>query len=172
MVAKNAALSVFVEIENCILKHKTKKEFLNENLKTIIEALALSGIAMEIAGTSRPASGAEHLISHSIDELFGGLKQHGIQVAFGAYITAFLRVEMGYATKDVFEKLKAVYKFLELPTKLSEIGLTKEQLIEAIIHAPETRLGKYTILNKIKLEKKYVGNLLDKWFGAKVTISL
>lgn len=171
MVAKNAASSVFVEVENCILKHKTKKQFLYDNLKTIIESLALSGIAMEIAGTSRPASGSEHLISHAIDELFGGVKPHGIQVAFGTYITTFLRVEMGYEKKDTFEKLKAVYKFLELPTKPSDIGLTKEQLIEAIIHAPETRAGKYTILNKIKLERDYVGNILDKLFEFKVAIS-
>ncbi len=170
MIAKNAALSVFVEVENCILKHKTKKQFLHENLKLVIEALVLSGIAMEIAGTSRPASGSEHLISHAIDELFGGVKPHGIQVAFGAYITTFLRVEMGYEKKDTLEKLKAVYKFLELPTKLSDIGLTKDQLIEAILHAPETRVGKYTILNKIKLEKRYLSDLIDKLFGLKLEV--
>ena len=154
------------------LQHKTKEQFLSDNLETIIESLALSGIAMEIAGTSRPASGAEHLISHSIDELVGGLKPHGIQVAFGTYITTFLRVEMGYEKKDTLEKLKTVYRFLELPTKLSDIGLTKEQLIEAIIYAPETRAGKYTILNKIKLEQNYLSDMLDKLFANRVEASL
>ena len=168
MVARNAAMNVFVEVENCILKHKTKHDFVQENLKTIIESLALSGIAMEIAGTSRPASGAEHLISHSIDELFGGVKSHGIQVAFGTYITTFFRTELGDADKEIFERLKTVLKFLHIPTTLSEIDLTKDQLIEAIIHAPETRSGKYTILNKVKLEKNYLSTLLDKLFDAKV----
>ena len=38
---------------------------------------------MIAAGTSRPASGGEHEISHAIDEIFGGRALHGAQVAFG-----------------------------------------------------------------------------------------
>ena len=164
MISKNAALTVFTEIKNYILQRKTKEQFLKENLITIIESLALSGIAMEIAGTSRPASGAEHLISHAIDELFGGIKQHGIQVAFGMYVSAFLWSELGYISKNCFEEIRAVLRFIGLPTTLQGIGLTKEQLIEAIIHAPKTRQDRYTILNKIELEKNYLSNLLGVLF--------
>ena len=164
MVSKNAALTVYTEIKNYILQRKTKEQFLTDNLKTIIESLALSGIAMEIAGTSRPASGAEHLISHAIDELYGGLKQHGIQVAFGMYVSAFLWSELGYISKNCFEEIRAVLRFLGLPTTLSGIGLTKEQLVEAIMHAPQTRQDRYTILNKVKLEKNYLSGLLDELF--------
>ena len=173
MISKNAALTVYTEIKNYILQRKSKEQFLSDNLKTIIESLALSGIAMEIAGTSRPASGAEHLISHAIDELYGGLKQHGIQVAFGMYITAFLWSELGYISKNCFEEIRAVLRFMGLPTTLQGIGLTKEQLIEAIIHAPSTRPERYTILNRIKLEKTYLSNLLDKLFvETRLTASL
>ena len=172
MISKQAALSVYYQIENYILQHKTKTQFLKENLKIIIESLALSGVAMEIAGTSRPASGAEHLISHSIDELFGGAKPHGIQVAFGMYVTTFLRAELEQVPKNNFEELRAIFRFLGLPTTLSQIGLTKEQLIEALIYAPKARPGKYTILNKIKLEKSYLNDLLDKLFELKVTINV
>lgn len=172
MIAKTAALNVFSEIKNYILQHKTKEQFLNDNLTTIIESLALSGIAMEIAGTSRPASGAEHLISHSIDELFGGLKQHGIQVAFGMYVSAFLWSELGYISKNCFHEIRAVLRFIGLPTTLSGIGLSKEQLIEAIIHAPETRSERYTILNKIKLEKSSLNELLDKLFESKIVLNV
>ena len=172
MISKQAALSVYLEIKNYILQHKIKEQFLNDNLETIIESLALSGVAMEIAGTSRPASGAEHLISHAIDELFGGLKPHGIQVAFGMYIATFLRSELGYVSKNSFEELKLILKFLGLPTTLSSIGLTKEQLVEAIIHAPETRADRFTVLNKIKLEEKYISELLDKLFSARIALPL
>lgn len=170
MISKTAALNIFSEIKNYILLHKTKEQFLNENLEILIESLALSGIAMEIAGTSRPASGAEHLISHAIDELFGGLKQHGIQVAFGVYITTFLRTELGYISRSKFEGFRAVLRFIGLPTTLQSIGLTLEQLIEAIIYAPQTRPERYTILNKVSLEEKFLEELLDKLFETKVSI--
>lgn len=172
MVSRNAALSVFSEIKNCILLNKSKEYFLKENLRTIIESLALSGIAMEIAGTTRPASGAEHLISHSIDELYGGLKQHGTQVAFGMYVTTFLRTELGHIEKKDFEELRAVLRFLGLPTTLSGMGLSKEQLIEAIIHGPQTRPDRYTILNKIKLDRDYLSCLIDSLFGQRMAISV
>lgn len=173
MISKQAAQSIYSQIKNYILQRKTKEQFFKDNLKNLIESLALSGIAMEIATTSRPASGAEHLISHAIDELFGGLKPHGIQVAFGMYITTFLRVELGYLPRTFFEELRAVFRFISLPTTLSNIGLTKEQLVEALMHAPNTRIERYTILNKIKLEKNYLRNLLDKLFiETRLTASL
>lgn len=170
MVSRQAALNIFSEIKNYILQGKNKTLFLKNNQENIIESLALSGIAMEIAGTSRPASGAEHLISHAIDELYGGLKLHGIQVAFGTYITTFLRSELGYLSKHDFEELKAILRFMGLPITLSTIGLTKEQLIEVITHAPKTRADRFTILNKISTDKNYTRQLLDKLFGAKTTV--
>lgn len=166
-VSENAAKNVLLQIQKYILLNKKKEQFLNENLEMIINSLALSGIAMEIAGTSRPASGAEHLISHSIDELFGSTKQHGIQVAFGMYIVTFIRAELGYIPKNDFEELRAVFRFLNLPTTLSSMGLTKGQVIQAIQHAPETRKDRYTILNEIKLDKETLDDLLDILFGPK-----
>ena len=46
---------------------------------------------MEIAGSSRPCSGAEHLISHALDALHPGTAQHGEQVAFGALVATRLQ---------------------------------------------------------------------------------
>lgn len=171
MISKQAALVVFSQIKNYILQRKSKEQFLQDNLETIIESLVLSGIAMEIAKTSRPASGAEHLISHSIDELFGGVKQHGIQVAFGMYIVTFLCAELGYITQNTFNELRAVFRFLGLPTTLSAIDLTKEQLIDVILHAPKTRPERYTILSKVRPDANYIGEILDKLFEIKVSIT-
>lgn len=172
MVSKHAANEIFLLAKNYILLRKSREEFLKENLREIIESLALSGIAMEIAGTSRPASGAEHLISHAIDELFGGLRQHGFQVAFGMYITTFLRSELGYISRNNFEELRAVLRFLGLPTSLSSFGLTKEQLIEVIAHAPNTRAERYTFLNKINLSKSSVDELLTRLFQSKIPTAI
>ncbi len=170
MISKNSALTIFLEIKNSILLRKNKDYFLQNNLKVLIESLALSGIAMEIAGTSRPASGAEHLISHSIDELFGGVKPHGIQVAFGMYIATFLRVELGYVSHEFFEELRAVLRFIGIPTTLSGIGLSKEQLISAIINAPKSRPGRFTILDKIDLNEKYLDEILTKLFSDQILV--
>ena len=167
MVSKQAALSVYTEIKNYILQRKTRSQFIKENLEMIVESLALSGVAMEIAGTSRPASGAEHLISHAIDELFGGLKPHGIQVAFGMFITTFLRAELGLIEKKYFEELRAIFRFLGLPGGLAEIGLTENQLVQVLQHAPNTRAERYTILNKLNLDKESMKNYLEILFSQK-----
>jgi len=42
---------------------------LEESAWVVTKALMSSGVAMSIAGSSRPASGAEHLFSHQLDRL-------------------------------------------------------------------------------------------------------
>jgi len=57
----------------------------------VLEALLLSGFGMIVAGSSSPASGGEHLISHYIDmkdALYGtGHDLHGVQVGLGTLHT-------------------------------------------------------------------------------------
>ena len=43
----------------------------------VTKALVSSGVAMSIAGSSRPASGGEHKFSHAIDRLAPGKALHG-----------------------------------------------------------------------------------------------
>ena len=66
----------------------------------VMEGLILSGLAMTAAGLSRPASGAEHYISHLWDMRglsFGTkVELHGLQCAVGTRIVA-----------GVYEKLRA-----------------------------------------------------------------
>ncbi len=54
-------------------------------------ALMLNGIAMELAGSSRPASGSEHLLSHALDELSARPRLHGLQVGVATYLAAHLQ---------------------------------------------------------------------------------
>lgn len=50
-------------------------------LTNVIRGQIYSGLAMSLAGTSRPCSGAEHLLSHAIDHLdLASQELHGIQV--------------------------------------------------------------------------------------------
>lgn len=54
-------------------------------------ALMLNGIAMEICGSSRPASGSEHLISHALDASSARPRLHGLQVGMATYICSRLQ---------------------------------------------------------------------------------
>jgi len=67
----------------------------------LVGSLMLSGLAMSVAGSSSPASGGEHLISHFIDMTAHAYDLpydfHGCQVGVGTLTTAFL-----------YEKLKAL----------------------------------------------------------------
>jgi glycerol-1-phosphate dehydrogenase [NAD(P)+] len=69
-----------------------------ETIAALTEALIFSGISMVIAGSSSPASGAEHLISHFIDmraEADGaGHDLHGVQVGIASVATARLHERM------------------------------------------------------------------------------
>jgi glycerol-1-phosphate dehydrogenase [NAD(P)+] len=65
-----------------------------EATRGLVESLMLSGIAMSVAGSSSPASGGEHLISHFIDMTayaFGKPHDlHGCQVGVGTLTSALL----------------------------------------------------------------------------------
>jgi glycerol-1-phosphate dehydrogenase [NAD(P)+] len=122
-------------------------------LKTLINGLILSGIAMNIAGSSRPCSGAEHEISHAIDKLYPNTAPHGWQVAYAMLIAEKMR-------KHEIADYTNFYKSVGLPVSYKELGLREEQIIEAIIFAPQTRPDRYTILEKLNLNKKQIKEIL------------
>ena len=69
-----------------------------ESIKTLTEALMIVGIMMSFAGSSRPASGSEHYLSHFF-EIVGIVDNedyfpHGIDVAYSTVITAKIREEI------------------------------------------------------------------------------
>ena len=60
-------------------------------LKELLDSLAMSGIANEIAGSSAPTSGSEHLISHALDKLLERPQLHGIQVGIATYLMSLVQ---------------------------------------------------------------------------------
>jgi len=112
--------------------------------EVLANGLVLSGLAMAAAGTSRPCSGAEHLISHSLDAMLGeGAGLHGTQVALGSLITAAAH------ESPLLESLQRLFVRLGLPTAPEDLGLAPEVLAEAIRRAPETRPDRYTVLSQL-----------------------
>ena len=69
-----------------------------ESIKALMEALVIIGILMSFAGSSRPASGSEHHLSHFF-EITGIITNsdyfpHGLDVAYSTVITAALREKL------------------------------------------------------------------------------
>ena len=69
-----------------------------KSIETLMGALILIGILMSFAGSSRPASGSEHHLSHFF-EITGILENHdyfahGIDVAYSTFVTAKVREDL------------------------------------------------------------------------------
>jgi glycerol-1-phosphate dehydrogenase [NAD(P)+] len=120
-------------------------------LTALAEALILSGVAMAIAGSSRPCSGACHEISHAIDALYPGTATHGEQVAVGALFASFLRGDDGASQLD------AAFRRHGVPRLPGDLGLSDEQFQNAVAHAPSTRPDRYTILEHLHMSEDAIG---------------
>jgi glycerol-1-phosphate dehydrogenase [NAD(P)+] len=97
---------------------------------------------MEIAGSSHPCSGSEHLISHALDALRPGTAQHGEQVAFGALVATRLQGGDWGALREYM--LSA-----GMADAASGFGLAEDELVAAVRAAPSMRSDRYTILSHV-----------------------
>lgn len=125
----------------------------DRGLEVLLWALTCSGFAMNIAGSSRPASGSEHNFSHALDEL-GSNALHGEQVAIGTVVMQHLRGQDWNAVKWAMEKLK-------MPARLSDIGIDEEMAVRALANARKIR-DRYTILDKIDIDEAKAKEILEK----------
>lgn len=126
-----------------------------DHVRRLADALVLSGMAMIAAGTSRPASGGEHEISHAIDEIHGGRGMHGAQVAFGCIVSLALYDE----DTDGF---RSTLRTLGLPQEPGELGLTNDELVHVLAEAPNTRPGRFTILEEANLDEGELHGLVKR----------
>ncbi|MDF3302750.1 iron-containing alcohol dehydrogenase family protein [Streptomyces tropicalis] len=119
----------------------------NDFLQVLAEALVLSGIAMSVSGDSRPSSGACHEINHALDLLFPQrAASHGEQCGLGAAFAMHLR---GAHEQSVY--MAGVLRRHGLPVRAEDIGFTADEFVRAVEFAPETRPGRYTILEHLDL---------------------
>jgi glycerol-1-phosphate dehydrogenase [NAD(P)+] len=119
----------------------------DEFLTVLAEALVLSGIAMSISGDSRPSSGACHEISHAFDLLHPKrAASHGEQVGLGAAFAMHLR-----GAHDDAGLFAEVLRRHGLPVLPEEIGFSRDEFVRAVEYAPQTRPGRFTILEHLDL---------------------
>lgn len=127
---------------------ETLRPGLEESAWIVVKALVSSGVAMSIAGSSRPASGAEHLFSHQLDRISPNTALHGHQVGIGSIMTDYLHSGDAGRWRDIRDALATI----GAPTTANELGIDPEVVIEALTSAHEIR-DRYTILGNGISEK-------------------
>lgn len=140
---------------NSLLYCQEKLMRSKQYIKMLAQSLVLSGLAMEIAGNSRPCSGSEHLFSHAIDELFDTKIPHGILVALGSIVACKLQCRDNSILLDYLKS----YDISVNPMKL---GISKHNFIDAWMYAKETRKERFTVLNTIDLSKSIFDEIYDE----------
>lgn len=134
-----------------------------EDVAAIARGLVMSGLAMEVAGSSRPCSGAEHLVSHALDELeTGGPMMHGEQVALGVLIVS------GVHERSLTEHLLRLMERIGMFSRLAALGIDRSMLTLAVQRGPATRPGRYTVLDEIDLSTDAVEALIDRTVGRRL----
>ena len=144
-----AVMVSFNALENCV--NYPDKDLNNlEYLQIVASSLLLSGVAMEIAGSSRPASGSEHLISHAYDQIAQTPSMHGLQVGVASYAISYLQ-------EQTFHKVEKDLQRTGFFSFMQTNPLNKQEFLEAIKLAPSLKENFYTILS----EKNNISKLLQ-----------
>jgi len=119
-----------------IVMHNAEK--IMDDISILVEALISSGVAIGIAGSSRPCSGAEHNFSHVLDRICPNPALHGEQCGVGSIMMAYLHKAEWERVRDSLKKVKA-------PINAKELGIEDNYIVEALTKAHKIR-DRYTIL--------------------------
>ena len=130
------------------------REQTQEGIRTLLEALVSCGVAMSIAGNSRPCSGSEHMFSHALDIVAPKPALHGEQCGVGSVMMAKLH---GLDWED----MRSTLRLLGAPTTATELGMSESNVIEALVRAKSIRPERYTILSEVNLTSSTARSLAE-----------
>lgn len=111
-----------------------------EGIRLLATALLLNGIAMEICGSSRPASGSEHLISHALDATSARPRLHGLQVGVASYLVSILQASNT-------ERIAAVFDATGFWDAIASDPFDRAEWLAAVRAAPSVKENFYTVLS-------------------------
>ena len=111
-----------------------------EGIRLLATALMLNGIAMEMCGSSRPASGSEHLISHALDATSARPRLHGLQVGVATYIVSILQ-DMNT------DRIATLFDATGFWDAIAGDPFSRSEWLAAIRLAPSIKEGFYTVLS-------------------------
>lgn len=122
---------------------RTPFESIEEDLflKELLDSLAMSGIANEIAGSSAPTSGSEHLISHALDKMLEHPQLHGIQVGVATYL-------MSVVQDHRYRRVDTIFTQTGFWDYVKTLEMKREDFEKAIDIAPSIKPFRYTYLHE------------------------
>jgi glycerol-1-phosphate dehydrogenase [NAD(P)+] len=143
-------------LDKCFEKATGLKTRDADALEALLEALTMTGVAMALVNMSRPASGAEHMLSHfwEMDFLARGLNpnHHGVQVGVATPVIARFFEEMEdmlpEGTKELcpsHEEIEELLKSAGAPSNPKEIGIERELFHKSLLEGYKVR-PRYSIL--------------------------
>ncbi len=122
---------------------RTPFESIEEDLfiKELLDSLAMSGIANEIAGSSAPTSGSEHLISHALDKMLEQPQLHGIQVGIATYL-------MSVVQDHRYKRVNMIFTQTGFWDFVKTLGMRRVDFEQAIDLAPSIKPFRHTYLHE------------------------
>ena len=132
-------------------------------LRELMHSLALSGIANEIAGSSAPTSGSEHLISHALDKILERPQLHGVQVGIATYI-------MSVVQQHRDKRVNTIFTDTGFWDYVSTLELDVKDYEKAIDLAPSIKPFRHLYIHEEKYRKKakdvlYNDDIMKKVFN-------
>ena len=155
-----------------------------DGVEKLMDALLISGYAMVIADNSRPASGAEHHMSHylEMDFLRRGerIPLHGVKVGLGTMVSlylyrtlrrrpAFEGCDRVYAEADKLpppEYAEDILREFGCPTRFSQLGVPEETVRRMFFEAYRIR-DRFTVLTlycRNGFMEQTVGELMERFY--------
>lgn len=136
MLAKEAAMP--------LLRYKKDDLHSDGLILDLVNGIVTSGLAMIVSGNTRGTSGAEHLISHAIDEYFPEKSTiHGLQVGWAQGIIAKRYRNDPFRINDFFRQVGLQEVFDKM------IPWREEEFDTLIPYAARIR-NRYTVFNTLK----------------------
>ena len=111
-----------------------------QGMRLLGTSLMFNGVAMGVCGSSRPASGSEHLISHALDALGAPPRLHGLQVGVATYLVSLLQNQSSDTIATLFQKT-GFWRAVE-----SE-PFRRADWMEALRRAPSIKEDFHTVLS-------------------------
>lgn len=111
-----------------------------EGVRLLATGLMLNGIAMEVCGSSRPASGSEHLISHALDAESARPRLHGLQVGVASYLVSLLQGEHT-------DRIAGLFDATGFWDEVARDPFPRAEWAAAVRAAPAVKDGFYTVLS-------------------------
>ncbi len=124
--------------------HSIKEELF---LRELLDSLAMSGIANEIAGSSAPTSGSEHLISHALDKLLEQPQLHGVQVGIATYLMSLVQ-DHRYKRVDTMFTKTGFWDYA------ASLRMRRSDFEKAVDMAPSVKPFRHTYLHEETYREK------------------